>query len=203
MKKIEIVPEVSKDITTSVVNMSKLYDIVFTCGGTNDSDSNIIYSAVAKAFGKQLEYSTQTLERMKVKLREKGIVHPPDLHGSSEQVKKAQIALSEKLVDAYLPELVRELSRKHDQPFTRAFVGTWAREAVVVRDLQLKQKLYTQRKIRVGLYPNWMPSNKGTTHLKPGTTERSMVMVTFTGEDEKVVVKSKDELLEKLNGFLV
>ncbi|KAJ1731901.1 3-hydroxyanthranilic acid dioxygenase [Coemansia sp. Benny D160-2] len=237
MKKIEIVPEVSKDIATSVVNMSKQYDVVFTCGGTNDSDSNIIYGAVAKAFGKQLEYSTQTLERMKVKLREKGIVHPPDLHGSSEQVKKAQIALfpkghtlkfpcseiwnpvvcvegnihlfpqfpklSEKLVDAYLPELVRELSRKHDQPFTRAFVGTWAREAVVVRDLQLRQKLYTQRKIRVGLYPNWMPSNKDTTHLKPGTTERSMVMVTFTGEDEKVVIKSKDELLEKLNGFLV
>ncbi|KAJ2663429.1 hypothetical protein IWW48_001312 [Coemansia sp. RSA 1200] len=172
MKKIEIVPEVSKYIETSVVNMSRLYDIGFTCGGTSGSDSNIIYSVVARAFGKQLEYSTQTLERMK-------------------------------LVDAYLPELVRELSHKHAQPFTRAFVGTWARETVVVRDLHLRQKLYTQRKVRVGLYPNWMPSNKSTTHLKPGTTERSMVMVTFTGEDEEMIIKSKGELLGHLNGFSV
>ncbi|KAJ2557055.1 hypothetical protein EV175_001585 [Coemansia sp. RSA 1933] len=93
MEKTEVVPDRYSAISASVRHLSSTHDIVFTSGGIGPTHDDITYSALARAFGSELEYSTRTLDRMRKIMRDRDVAHLPDPHGTPEQVAGAQMAL--------------------------------------------------------------------------------------------------------------
>ncbi|KAJ1773623.1 hypothetical protein LPJ74_000539 [Coemansia sp. RSA 1843] len=103
MEKIEIVPDKYSAIAASVQHLSSTHDIVFTSGGIGPTHDDITYSAIARAFGTELEYSTRTLHRMRDIMGNRGVVNLPDPHGSPEQIAGARMALFPKSATLTFP----------------------------------------------------------------------------------------------------
>eukprot|EP01137_Pigoraptor_chileana_P018236 Opistho-2@77411 len=64
LRRVEIVPDVEDDIVKAVRNLSQGHDLVFTSGGIGPTHDDITYAAIAKCFGRSLEYHAPTLELM-------------------------------------------------------------------------------------------------------------------------------------------
>ncbi|KAI8322526.1 Molybdopterin binding protein [Martensiomyces pterosporus] len=102
--KIEVVPDSYESIASSVQQLSQAHDIVFTSGGIGPTHDDITYSAIARAFGKDLEYHQETLERMRrVMQQRRATTTLPDPQGTPEQVACARMALFPKSSSASYP----------------------------------------------------------------------------------------------------
>ncbi|KAJ2680258.1 hypothetical protein GGI25_000851 [Coemansia spiralis] len=232
--KIEVVPDTYDAISLSVRQLSRSHDVVFTSGGLGPTHDDITYSAVAKAFGRELQYSQETLERMRRIMKDRGIQHLPDPHGSPEQVACARMALFpagsqlaypcgelwvpvvrveqnihifpgipklfERLVDAYLPKLVTNLSKTSILAFSRVLVGTWARESVIAPVLTRLQERYGRYGIRLGSYPTWTPEDQHDSNSR-SKASRAMVVLSVVGKDKARVESCRLELCKLLGGF--
>ncbi|KAJ2084328.1 hypothetical protein H4R24_000121 [Coemansia sp. RSA 988] len=102
--------------------------------------------------------------------------------------------LFERLLDAYLPELVQRLGGRRPQGFVRALVATHLREPVIAPVLEEMQRRYEKHGIQLGSYPDWTPQ-----HDVPGK-DRRRVVLSVVGSDRARVEDCQTELCRLLAG---
>ncbi|KAJ2611835.1 hypothetical protein H4S08_002975 [Coemansia sp. RSA 1365] len=102
--------------------------------------------------------------------------------------------LFERLLDAYLPELVERLAGQRPQPFVRALVTTHLRESVIAPILEELQQRYAKHGIQLGSYPDWTPQRD-----TPGK-DRRRVVLSAVGSDRVHVEACQAELCRRLSG---
>ncbi|PIA19264.1 Molybdopterin binding protein [Coemansia reversa NRRL 1564] len=102
--------------------------------------------------------------------------------------------LFERLLDAYLPELVERLAGQRPRPFVRALVATHLRESVIAPVLEELQRRYAKHGIQLGSYPDWTPQRDA-----PGK-DRRRVVLSAVGSDREHVEACQAELCRRLSG---
>ncbi|CAG8619773.1 12503_t:CDS:2 [Ambispora gerdemannii] len=219
VKRIEVIPDEEDTIIEAVRRLSSNYDFVVTSGGVGSTHDDITYPSIAHAFGLELVYHKQTMDRMigsmknhpllKKKLsaevttanKRMTLFPTPSLVVYPNETIWVPIVIVNNNVHILpgIPSLFRGLLGEFDkyfaqqgEKFIRVFVRTYQPESFIAPVLTEVQKKVAHLGVKVGSYPKW-------------TNEKRWVVVSFLAREKRksVVEELAKEVAEKINGYII
>ncbi|CAG8500396.1 4292_t:CDS:2 [Ambispora leptoticha] len=219
VKRIEVIPDEEDTIIEAVRRLSKKYDFVVTSGGVGTTHDDITYPSIARAFGLELVYHQETIDRMMGVLQN----HPILKKETSVEVitasKRMALFPSPSLV-VYpnetiwvpivivnnnvhilpgIPSLFRALLgefgkyfSQQGEKFIRVYVRTYQPESFIAPVLTEMQEKVAHLGVKIGSYPTW-------------TSNKRWVVVSLLAREKRksVVEELAKEVAEKINGHFI
>ena len=204
--KVEFVPDNFAEIEDSVLRLKK-HDFVFTSGGIGPTHDDITYEAIARTLGLRIELHQETVERMKVHYKERGIElnesrlsmanlpSPCEVLPPSKDIWVPLVKAENVYILPGIPRLFTAMIENHADVFRGP--GTIFTREILTQfgEGDFSESLRTlaskHSNVRIGSYPNtkWDMSQKANNE---GLTYR--VKVVIEGRDEGDVEQACSEI---------
>lgn len=211
LKTIQVVPDHVDDITKSVQELSRKFDLVFTSGGIGPTHDDITYASVASAFGLEMKRDDATYNYIK-KQMEKRNQKVTEYHARMATFPSPAQLLKERkdlpipivcvnnnvyilpgipsLFKVLLDSLVPRLEKLSGSKFYRHEIATKQPETTIAHTLTEIQKQADEHGIKIGSYPVWGKHSEGI-----------RVVVTISGKDETQVNKYSQQVIKSIEGW--
>ncbi|KAJ1973193.1 hypothetical protein H4R34_005161 [Dimargaris verticillata] len=222
LKRVEVVGDEFADIADAVQRLSARYDFVVTTGGIGPTHDDITYEAIARAFGRELKYHDETLERMDRLATNKTQLATLDKEALSARRRMALLPTPCRVTylrdDFWVPLAI--IDNVHIFPgvpkIFRAMLDSWFANHLF-KHAPTSPKLIPQPFVRLTIATRWPESKiaKYLTQLQEKVTTqrvkigsyplwqnpRAAVVITFVGTDPVLLQECADQIKQAVEGF--